>query len=157
MSSIRDCFIFPSKGWWVIDNVTHQRIPTKDNAHSYSHLKQLILSHRRGNDLEFDHKEIEDMIHNQTCEREPESYCQQWKGIHVIVNGVKDAARIASSGFQFAPVEVQNQRKAICDACPYWDPKGYMGVGKCTKCKCAKFMYRMAAKKCPISKWLAYK
>lgn len=157
MSSIRDIFQFPSKGWWVIDDQTQRRIPTTENARSYGHLKELIMSHRRGNDLEYTPKEVEDMIHRQTCEREPESYCQMWKGIHVIANGVKDSARIAASGFQFAPEEVQNKRKAICDACPYWDSKGYSGVGKCTKCNCAKYMWKMAAKKCPMGKWKIFK
>ena len=150
---ITDVFIFPTTKWWVIDPVTDRRIPKEGEATSYSNLKHLIISHRRGNDLPWTDSEVEDLIHAQVCEREPASYCQQWPGLQIVKGFVKEAGKFVASGMRFASPEVQAQRKAICEACKFWDKNGNMGAGKCLKCGCSKFMYKIASKRCPIGAW----
>lgn len=150
---IADVFVFPTTKWYLEDDSTSRRIPSQGFATSYSNLKQLVISHRRGNDLEWTDSEIEDMIHRQVCEREPASYCQQWPGLEIAKGLVKEAGKFIASGMRFVPPEVEEQRKGICFQCQFWDKKGYGGMGKCRKCGCSKMIFKVASKKCPISLW----
>jgi hypothetical protein len=60
-----------------------------------------------------------------------------------------------SKGFELASEEQLKYRMEICKSCPFWDPEGMMGTGKCNKCGCStQAKLRMATEKCPIDKWL---
>lgn len=56
-------------------------------------------------------------------------------------------------GGQAASHEIVTARKAKCLECPSWSPKGYLGLGKCTKCGCSVAKLYMSTSKCLLGKW----
>lgn len=58
--------------------------------------------------------------------------------------------RWASAGFKTVTREEYDARAAACDACPYWDPNGWFGLGKCKApgCGCTKFKRWLATEQC---------
>lgn len=49
--------------------------------------------------------------------------------------------------------EVVAERKATCLGCLNWNPRGYMGLGRCEACGCSGLKVKLAASKCPLLKW----
>ena len=63
-------------------------------------------------------------------------------------------AHWALGGFQQADAAEHNRRLAICKACEFWDPSGFIGTGRCQKCGCSTWAkLRMATERCPVGKW----
>jgi hypothetical protein len=57
-------------------------------------------------------------------------------------------------GLPFASEELVQNRLSICQACEFWNPEGFGGTGKCTKCGCSTWAkLRMATERCPVGKW----
>ena len=65
----------------------------------------------------------------------------------------KASARFAASGFRQVRGETLTARKAVCGACPDWDPTGYAGLGRCRKCGCSGVKLSWASERCPLGKW----
>lgn len=61
----------------------------------------------------------------------------------------------ARAGFPQVTRETRQKRKAICYACPHWNPEGNIGLGACRKCGCSRAKLYLATAKCPIGKWSA--
>lgn len=40
-------------------------------------------------------------------------------------------------------------RRGKCGACPHWDPKGWMGKGRCQLCGCSGVKLEWATEQCP--------
>lgn len=65
-----------------------------------------------------------------------------------------ESARWARNGFPLAGQEVLSIRLACCEACEFWEPRGFGGSGRCRKCGCStQAKLRMATAKCPVGKW----
>ncbi len=68
--------------------------------------------------------------------------------------------RWAVKGFPLVPREVRASRLAVCRACEYHQPKGNMGLGRCSYpgCGCTNVKLALATSKCPHSpaKWLPH-
>ena len=70
---------------------------------------------------------------------------------------IKGVSKWAKSGFLKTPEDILNKRLSICQACEFWNPEGFRGTGKCTKCGCSTWAkLRMATERCPIGKWEAH-
>lgn len=54
--------------------------------------------------------------------------------------------------------EVFQQRKSICEICPYWDKDGFNGMGKCNKCGCSIGKLYLPSSQCPDDppRWLKF-
>lgn len=63
--------------------------------------------------------------------------------------------RWAKEGFPVASTKVIENRKAACRACPFWDSKARMGLGKCkhVKCGCTKLKWWLETEDCPDGRW----
>lgn len=60
----------------------------------------------------------------------------------------------AAKGFAVVTPEQLEDRQAICQECPEWNPAGFSGTGSCNKCGCStQAKLRMSTSKCPIDKW----
>lgn len=67
-----------------------------------------------------------------------------------LTEAVVDSARLAKAGHKVrASDETVAQRRAICEGCEHWNPKGYMGLGKCNLCGCSSGKLYLAASQCP--------
>lgn len=66
-----------------------------------------------------------------------------------------DLFTMARSGFKLVPRELRKARRAVCDTCDFWNPKGNLGLGECKypKCGCTQIKTAFNAMKCPIGKW----
>jgi hypothetical protein len=64
-------------------------------------------------------------------------------------------ARWSSAGFAIVDERTYAARAAICEACPHWDARARLGLGKCCApgCGCTKFKRWLATEKCPLGKW----
>lgn len=58
-------------------------------------------------------------------------------------------------GRKLSTRDVRRQRKTICDACPYWNAKGNLGLGECRApgCGCTRAKVWLASETCPLKKW----
>jgi hypothetical protein len=66
----------------------------------------------------------------------------------------KSGLNWAKKGFVLVNEEQLNSRLAECSSCEFWDPKAFLGTGRCQKCGCStQAKLRMATEKCPIDKW----
>lgn len=56
-----------------------------------------------------------------------------------------------AAGAKLVPTSVRKERLAICEACPYYDPKGNWGMGACQApgCGCSRIKLALATSKCP--------
>lgn len=72
-----------------------------------------------------------------------------------LTNFSKALGRWISAGFPVAPKEIIESRKKACEACPFWDAKTRMGLGKCTheKCGCTKLKWWLLTETCPDNRW----
>lgn len=63
--------------------------------------------------------------------------------------------RWKNAGFPKRSKEEIKEIRAICAACPNWNPKGNMLFGECRhpKCGCTRFKPQWATEHCPIGKW----
>lgn len=61
----------------------------------------------------------------------------------------------AKAGFPVAAFAVRLERRAICEACPAWRPKGNLGLGECVdpRCGCSRLKRWLATERCPAGKW----
>lgn len=59
----------------------------------------------------------------------------------------------AKAGFKVADEDTANERRAVCQACEYWDPEACFHTGRCTKCGCGRAKWWLATSECPIRKW----
>lgn len=76
---------------------------------------------------------------------------QQAKNLGV---AIKDTANLMASGQKpLASKEVYDERKAVCEKCMNWEPRGFNGLGRCIACGCSGFKLNLAASKCPINLW----
>lgn len=101
-----------------------------------------------------------------TCRKlwEANAHCEHWAidespGIVTLAaRAGKETARWISAGAKITPSDVQDQRLAICQACPHWNPEAYMGTGSCEhpSCHCTRAKLAYATSKCPMGKWLAH-
>lgn len=67
---------------------------------------------------------------------------------------VVESAKLAARGEPvIASDEVINQRTLVCLGCLNWNPRGYGGLGKCEACGCSALKLKVAASRCPLSKW----
>jgi hypothetical protein len=61
----------------------------------------------------------------------------------------------AKAGFPMATQEQIDARLALCKACEFWEPNGYLHLGKCKKCGCSGAKLNLATSTCPEGKWNA--
>jgi hypothetical protein len=59
------------------------------------------------------------------------------------------------AGFPIVTRELALERAETCRACPFWDAKARLGLGKCgsPKCGCTKIKVWLATSKCPEARW----
>lgn len=64
-------------------------------------------------------------------------------------------ARWAAAGLPTVSADDYRARSAACDACPYWDPKARIGLGRCRApgCGCTSLKRWLATEQCPLAKW----
>jgi len=72
--------------------------------------------------------------------------------MRTVVEGLKAAPRIARQVVlgKYVPIQLKNQRMAICGACPNFQPHNK----RCIECTCyldKKTMF--SEEQCPIGKW----
>lgn len=67
-----------------------------------------------------------------------------------LINSMYD---FAASGFKTVTEEQYNERRAICEGCQFFDPNGFMGIGRCRKCGCSSYKLNIAASRCPFGYW----
>jgi len=68
-------------------------------------------------------------------------------------NFTQAVSRFVSNGMPVVSRETFEKRHAACLACPKWDAKARMGMGKCRKCGCTKLKLWLETEKCPLLKW----
>ena len=62
--------------------------------------------------------------------------------------------KFARSGFPVTPLDVLEERLAICGGCEHWDAKAFAGTGQCNVCGCStQTKLRMSTEACPLQKW----
>lgn len=158
---IRDTYINASSGWWVIDPDTRTHL----ESNSYRNLRGILFQHRKSNGLSTDG--IDQIISQQICPREPKEYCEQMPTDRIVAtlgnreptvlelagNFTKAIGYWISKGAKTVTEEVFNSRLKTCQSCPFWEPAGYLGHGKCNKCKCSKLKLWMATSRCIMGKW----
>jgi len=66
---------------------------------------------------------------------------------------VKELGAWSAAGWPVARESTIDQRRAICGACPEWDGKARLGLGKCRACRCTRLKFWLATTQCPIGKW----
>lgn len=161
---IRDISIKASTGWWVIDDVSGAKL----ESNSYRNLKHTIIDHRKGNDLPYDAIEVEEMIQEQVCAREPGTYCEPFPSakthsgqnvktltIGAMLKGfAEESAKFAKSGFKMTTEAEFHRRLEICRGCSFWDEKARGGLGKCRKCGCTKMKHWFSTSHCPMRLWV---
>lgn len=159
---IPDTNIPPPSKWWVVDPDTNYQV----GSNSYRNLKAQWAAHRKGNDLNHEPKWIEDAIHAQICERDPD-YCtgpkpfKQTNGqpsgdpslLEMGLGFTRETLKWIRGGAKLATKEQIESRRAICDKCPHWLPNARMGMGKCKKCGCSALKFVYDTSRCPIGKW----
>lgn len=61
-----------------------------------------------------------------------------------------------AAGAPLATEAAQQQRLALCQVCPHWDPTAYRGTGSCAhpSCHCTRAKLALATSQCPMGKWL---
>ena len=74
-------------------------------------------------------------------------------GFDMIRNFGTSIAAWATSGFLIADKETFTRRLAICEACPFWNPRARFALGKCEKCGCTKLKHWLATERCPDKRW----
>jgi hypothetical protein len=64
----------------------------------------------------------------------------------------------AENDFENVPKHVFNERLTICQTCEFWNPKGWFGLGECTKCGCSAAKLYLPDQMCPLlePKWSRY-
>jgi hypothetical protein len=164
---IRDVFVKPSTGWWITDTYTNTYIW---GSH-YQHLKGKCEDHRRGNNLPFD--DVEQMIHNQVCAREPSHVCEEWPTSFVstpnnpiepprigdmLLSFVTAISQWVSAGMPVTPEAKFKQRLEICRNCfidgqKMWDEQAAAGIGRCNRCGCTGIKLHLETSHCPAGKW----
>lgn len=60
-----------------------------------------------------------------------------------------EVVKWAKNGLPVRSEEEVERIALICKACPFWNPKGWFGTGKCTLCGCGKLKPRMGTTSCP--------
>ncbi len=62
---------------------------------------------------------------------------------------------IIKDGLNMVSDEVLLHRKSICSTCPHWNPKGFVGMGKCVICGCSAGKLYLPSSNCPLPqpKW----
>lgn len=66
----------------------------------------------------------------------------------------QSATRWMRNGLVTTDEETLKTRIETCKACEFWNPNGFNGTGRCTKCGCSTWAkLRMATEKCPLGKW----
>jgi len=64
-------------------------------------------------------------------------------------------ARWVGAGFPITDRLNRRVRKAICEACPMWSPRGNAGLGECLdpRCHCTKLKRWLPTETCPQGQW----
>jgi hypothetical protein len=72
-----------------------------------------------------------------------------------LIGAVSDWAK--NDNFSKVSEDVFYYRKQICDNCPFWNPDGYAGIGKCENCGCSIAKLYIPSSVCPDSppRWIA--
>jgi hypothetical protein len=68
-------------------------------------------------------------------------------------NFMAAVTEFTNSGFQLVTKEQYAARRKICEGCVYFDPEGFVGVGRCKKCGCSSYKLNMASSRCPMGLW----
>jgi len=65
-----------------------------------------------------------------------------------------DMIKWGSANFgRCAPEEIET-RLQECKRCPYWDPTGFRGTGRCKKCGCSTWAkLKLKSASCPDGRW----
>lgn len=69
------------------------------------------------------------------------------------VNIGKAGAKWIAAGFPVLSQARYDERAAACNACPLWDAKARLGLGKCNACGCTALKRWLATERCPHGKW----
>lgn len=77
--------------------------------------------------------------------------------VYQAVTVVGATARWFAAGRPKRTPEQLAEVRAICSACPHWDPAGWLGKGRCRKCGCAGIKQEWSTERCPDEppRWLA--
>lgn len=63
------------------------------------------------------------------------------------------ASEWVASGFKHVTHEQFEERKSICNKCPYWKGDSAFGYGGCGKCGCSALKLYLPSQKCPDGRW----
>lgn len=92
--------------------------------------------------------------------RDPAAHCEHWPaplpGMPALaVRAAKEVGHWIAKGAPKATAEIIEQRRAICAACPHWDPAAFAGTGRCMHpgCGCSSAKHHLPTSKCPMGQW----
>lgn len=65
--------------------------------------------------------------------------------------------RWVRAGFGLAEKRERARRKAACETCELWRPRGNLGLGECQApgCGCTRLKRYLPTERCPLGKWPA--
>lgn len=77
------------------------------------------------------------------------------KAKRLVVALGEGAVDMATGKPVFVSKEVENERRAICNVCEFWQPEGHLGFGECAhpKCGCTRIKMKLAKQRCPLAFW----
>lgn len=151
MAKIREINQVPPGGYWF-ETPSGLRIESS----SRQGLGTRVFDYYRANNMSV--KGLDEAIDDQICSRAPLGFCVD--GAREYMSPVQKAAHFAGAlanwvalGFKLASKELYEERKATCDACPYWRGESMFGFGSCSVCGCSRLKLFLPSEKCPLNKW----